>query len=268
MIVEYHRPETISEALDLLGREKPLTVPLGGGTVLSQKRKPDFAVVDLQKLGLNRIQVDDRWLRFGAAVTLQQLYDFNSFATGLEQPMRKSLEHECPVNLRRTATLAGLLVSCDGRSALATALLALDARLVWAPGEEMQSQGDFLPLRKPFGHEHLMVEIGIPSEAELQIEMVARTPMDRPVVCAAVARWPSGRTRVALGGHGSAPLLARDGLEPGGGELAAREAFRYSGEQWASAEYRMEVAGILTRRMLGAGAHGHDRPTADRPGVH
>lgn len=268
MIVEYHRPETISEALELLGRVNPLTVPLGGGTILSKKRKPDFAVVDLQKLGLNRIQADDRWLHFGATVTLQQVLDFDSFPEGLKEHIRISLEHECSANLRRVVTLAGLLVSCDGRSSLATALLALDANLVWAPGGEKQPLGDFLPLRKPFGRERLMVEIGIPSETELQIEMVARTPMDRPVVCAAVARWPSGRTRVALGGHGNAPVLAMDGLDSGGAELAAREAYRYSGDQWASAEYRMEVAGVLTRRMLGMNMRGYDRSEADRPGIH
>lgn len=35
MILEYHRPKTIDEALALLERDNPRTVPLGGGTTLS-----------------------------------------------------------------------------------------------------------------------------------------------------------------------------------------------------------------------------------------
>jgi CO/xanthine dehydrogenase FAD-binding subunit len=49
MIVEYHRPESIDAALSLLNRNDPITVPLGGGTVLSRRITSDCAVVDLQK---------------------------------------------------------------------------------------------------------------------------------------------------------------------------------------------------------------------------
>lgn len=258
MIIEYHRPDTLSEALDLLDRAEPITVPMGGGTVLSQKRKPDFAVVDLQKIGLNYVRMQGQMLVIGAAVTLQQMYEFSGLPAHLRASLRKSLDFECSINLRRAATVAGSLVSCDGRSAFATALLALDARLVWAPGEELQALGDFLPLREPFGHERLMLEIRIPTNSSLSIEVVARSPLDRPIVCAAVARWPSGRTRVALGGHAAMPILAMDGPEPGGAVVAAREAYRFSGDQWASAEYRMDVAGKLVHRILSEESAGNE----------
>ena len=76
-------------------------------------------------------------------------------------------------------------------------------------------------------------------------------PLDRPVVCAAVASWPSGRTRVTLGGFGQ-------GAYPGngwpgarwGGPMAAREAYRFAGDEWASAAYRMDVAGKLVQRLM------------------
>ena len=45
MIIEYHRPETIDEALDLLARSQPATVPLGGGTVLNQPM--DYEIVTI-----------------------------------------------------------------------------------------------------------------------------------------------------------------------------------------------------------------------------
>jgi CO/xanthine dehydrogenase FAD-binding subunit len=81
-------------------------------------------------------------------------------------------------------------------------------------------------------------------------ESVARTPADLPIVCAAAAGWPSGRTRLALGGFGMAPLLALDGPEPEGAEIAARSAYSDAGDEWASAEYRREIAPVLARRCI------------------
>lgn len=254
MIIEYHRPETLDEALRLLERKEPVTVPLGGGSWLSQKKDPDFAVVDLQNLGLNKIDVEGQLLLLGATVTLQELFEFAGLATPGAGALRECIEREAASNLRRMATIAGTIVRCDGRSPLTTALLALDARLVWAPGNELQALGDFLPLRESFGHERLMLGVRITSNPQLQVEMVSRTPMDRPILCAAVATWPSGRTRVALGGHGPAPILAMDGPEAGGAMVAAQEAYRFSDDEWASAEYRMDVIGKLIQRMMESGA--------------
>ncbi len=250
MIVEYHRPDTVEEALALLARKNPVTVPLGGGTGLSQKKSPDFAVVDLQRLPLNDISNEGQVVNVGATATLDQLFHFPELPERVAESLRICIEREAGANQRRRATVAGSLVSCDGRSPLTTALLALDARLVWAPGGDLLALGDYLPLREPFGEGRLMVGIRIPSNPELRVEMVGRTPMDKPIVCAAVGIWPSGRTRVALGGHGPAPVLAMDGPESGGAVLAAREAHRFSGDQWGSAAYRWDVAGKLVERLV------------------
>lgn len=250
MIIEYHRPESLQEALALIARKEPLTVPLGGGTRLSQQDSPDFAVVDLQKLGLNTIEKNGQILSVGACVTLQQLLDFEDLPASVSDSLQQSLLHETTLNTRQMATLAGTLVSCDGRSTFATALLALDSHLKWAPGKDHQPLGDYLPLREPFGQSRLMVNIHIPIGPHLQFAMVSRTPADRSLICVAIATWPSGRMRVALGGHGKTPILAMDGPGPGGAVLSAREAYRFAGDEWASAVYRMDVVGKLVQRLL------------------
>jgi len=51
MIIEYHRPVTLVETLELLARTEVITVPLGGGTVLNQPSLKNFAVLDLRNLG-------------------------------------------------------------------------------------------------------------------------------------------------------------------------------------------------------------------------
>jgi hypothetical protein len=56
--------------------------------------------------------------------------------------------------------------------------------------------------------------------------------------------------RLALGGFGSAPLLALDGPEASGIDQVARDAYSHAGDQWATAEYRQEAAAVLARRCL------------------
>jgi CO/xanthine dehydrogenase FAD-binding subunit len=56
---------------------------------------------------------------------------------------------------------------------------------------------------------------------------------------------------LAVGGYGKAPRLAMDGTESEGMEAAARSAFHEAKDEWASAEYRMEIAATLAKRCLG-----------------
>ena len=55
---------------------------------------------------------------------------------------------------------------------------------------------------------------------------------------------------MSIGGYGQAPVLAMDGPEPEGGEVAARAVCSHAGDEWASAAYRSDVAGVLARRCL------------------
>ena len=258
MITAYHRPQTIEEALTLLSA--PNTRPLGGGTLLSHPGDESFAVVDLQALGLDKIHKSGDSLEIGATVKLQAL---------LESPLtpaalKAAIKLESPLNLRNMGTVAGTLVTCDGRSPFATVMLALDANVsisnstftipnssspvFGSPSSVLLSslllsRLDLLPGR-------LITSFEIPLCATLAFETVARTQDDKPIVCAALARWPSGRTRLVIGGWGGSPSLALDGTEASGIEAAARNAAYDSADQWASAEYRSDVAAVLARRCL------------------
>ncbi len=245
MVTAYHRPKTLDEALSLIARTSPRTVPLGGGTLLSHSKDEALEVVDLQALGLDRIVEKGNSLEIGATVTLQALLEHQGYPAA----MKTALKLQAPLNMRNAATVAGTIVSCDGRSTLATMLLAVDAKLTMlnAPGaEQTQSIGDYLPLR-PAG---LITKIVMPLQTRLCFEYVSRTPADKPIVCVGVAQWPSGRTRVAVGGFGAAPRLAMDGTEAQGLETAARNALHDASDEWGSADYRMDVAATLATRCL------------------
>ena len=248
MITAYHRPKTLEEALALL--TQPDARPLGGGTLLSQGTPDSVHAVDLQLLGLDSLRVNGNSLELGATLTLQSLLE----SEHCPEALKRALKLEAPLNIRNSATLAGTLVSCDGRSTFATMLLALDAKLsvsseqssVVSDQSSVISLGEFLPLR-PRG---LITSITIPLNVKLAFEYVSRTPADKPIVCVALAQWNSGRTRLAVGGFGKSPMLAMDGTASDDVATAARNAFHEATDEYGSAEYRMDVASTLAKRCL------------------
>jgi len=246
MITAYHRPKTLDEALTLL--TQPNILPLGGGTLLSRPQSDPVEVVDLQSLSLDSIKKSGNNLEIGATVTLQQLLENEH----CHDALKLALKLEAPLNLRNAATIAGTLVACDGRSTFVTVMLAQDAKIEQTTLDHSKIEsrlsniGEFLPLRAP----GLITSITFPLNVKLAFDYVSRTPSDKPIVCAALAQWNSGRNRLALGGHGKTPMLAMDGTEPEGLEAAARNAFHEATDEWASAEYRMDVATTLAKRCL------------------
>ena len=262
MITAYHRPQTLDEALTLLSQ--PNRTPLGGGTLLSHSQTDSVEAVDLQSLGLDTIKKQGNNLEIGATVTLQQLL----VSEHCPDVWKSALKLEAPLNIRNAATVAGTLVACDGRSTFATVMFALDAKLEVKSIDkfelvemEMESRppkqevaivglGEFLPLRLDQIRGKLITSISAPLNVKLAFDYVSRTPADKPIVCAALAQWNSGRTRLVLGGYGKSPLLAMDGTEAEGIEAAAGNGFHEATDEWASAEYRMDVAATLAKRCL------------------
>ena len=254
-ITAYHRPQTLDEALTLLAQ--PNTLPLGGGTLLSHassslsagSTSDSVQAVDLQLLGLDSLTKKGHEVVIGATLTLQALLE----SEHCPEPLKAALKLEAPLNIRNSATVAGTIVACDGRSTFAAILLALDAKIERAIFDTSKIEyrtsniGEFLPLR-PRG---LITSITIPANVKLAFEYVSRTPADKPIVCVALTQWNSGRTRLVLGGYGKSPMLGMDGTESVGVEAAARNAFYEATDEYASAEYRMDVAATLAKRCLG-----------------
>jgi CO/xanthine dehydrogenase FAD-binding subunit len=253
----------MDEALALLNQ--PNTLPLGGGTLLSHPTPFDaaqggadsVAVVDLQALGLDSLNAkgnpstgSGQVLEIGATCTLQSLLESKDCPAAL----KTAIKLEAPINIRNSATVAGTLVASDGRSPFATCLLAMDAKITVVNNQtSVVSLGEYL-LTKPKG---LITQIVIPLNTKFAFEFVSKTPADKPLVCAAVNQWNSGRTRLVLGGYGKSPVLAMDGTEADGidasinsVQAAARNAYHEAQDEWASAEYRMDAAATLAKRCV------------------
>jgi len=248
--LKYLRPKSLEEALEQLAEG----VPLAGGTTLTPRRNALDAVVDLQDLGLADLEESGGKVTAGAMCSLQQLVESEGIVpAGLAEACRR----EAAWNLRNMSTLAGCLLACDGRSPLATAMLAISPRGILAGGETVDL--DDLLGRRPLPRGTLVTGFQWKAKAAVRYEQVARAPADRPIVAAAVGRPDGSGFRVVLGGFGERPLrvpraekaLAAEDARAAG--EAAAEAYAAAGDAWASAEYRAHVAGVLVRR-LAAGA--------------
>jgi CO/xanthine dehydrogenase FAD-binding subunit len=245
MIVEYHRPNEIDEAIRLLSRNFPPTFPLGGGNVISRKSGENFAVVDLQGLGLNQIQSEGMAIIIGATATLENLYEHPS----IPDAVKEAIHLDATLNTRNTATLGGAIVAGTGGSALLAVMLAMDAHLEWIPGNSSQALGEFISLKDKIRPGKLIAVVQISTQAKVSLTSVGRSPLDPPFLIVAISRWPSGRTRLVLGGKVKAPILALDGTTPDGIIEAGINACSQLSNQWISNNYLKDITTKLIQRL-------------------
>ena len=245
MIIEYLQPETLAEAVNLLRRKNPVTLPLGGGSVLSKYQANQIAVVDLQNLHLNQIRRENGIVQVGATATLSELEEFFK-----SSEIAKIIRLQTGRNQRNLGTIAGLINVADGRSPLLTFLLALDAQLDWQPEDVTISLADWLPQRRSWHESLLITQVSIPEVPIIRFESVGRTPKDRPIVAIAIAKWPTDRLRISVGGFGAVPVLAFDGDIHDDFTSAVDQVYAQAEDQWASAVYRCETGRKLAMRLV------------------
>lgn len=234
-VVEYHRPSSVEEALQLLTR--PTAAVLAGGTLVNATPNTHPVIaVDISRLGLDGIEaLPDGRLRLGAATTLQQLVDHPAVPAVLRDLARR----EAVSTLRTLATVGGTLAAGGPESELVAGLLVCEAEVTLRSATATRS----VPLPQLLADcDHLLstliVGATIRIDGTLAAERTGRTPGDVAIVSAAARRTPDGRTLVALSGVAPTPVLADDvaGLNPPGD-------FR------GSSEYRKHLASVLSARV-------------------
>jgi CO/xanthine dehydrogenase FAD-binding subunit len=216
--MEYLRPKTIEEALELLAEG----IPLGGGTQLVSDRFDLTKVIDLQSLGLDQMREQDGLISIGAMTRLQSLLTGD---VTLPQALRAACRFEAAWNIRNQATLGGLLIGADGR------------------------KEPFILLEMSFKRP-LCLAYDYVARAPMD------TPIVSAAAAMHDAGEKKGIT-VSIGGYGEGPLFwtvdyNEDRREALLSEVAekAKGYFQEAGDAFASAEYRAEVAGILVVRVV------------------
>jgi carbon-monoxide dehydrogenase medium subunit len=262
----YYRPKQLDEALKLLAN--PDTIPLAGGTKLLAG-DVEAAVVDLQDVGLDRIEKKNDYLHIGAMARLNdavknvngKLFS-NRADTRLDQEglFQRALLLAGPNTYRNAATFGGVIASRLTDSELLVVMLVFEAELaLYSPGESQMSLIEYLALeQKATG---LITEVTVGWGAGYgSSHRVARTPADYPIV--SVAAWlPEGGTvRLAASGLRDRPYRLENAESSLDGEIsdnaielaaaAAKSSTNHPGDFRGDSSYRADMAAVLLRRAL------------------
>jgi carbon-monoxide dehydrogenase medium subunit len=272
---DYRFASNPAEAVALMRQGPGRGAYIAGGTdMLLEHPDYDF-VVDVNGAGLTdvaRTPADDLFM--GAAVTLHELAG-NPLVTGFADGAVSYAASHCgnrPV--RSTATVGGNLCNALPSADMAPVLLALDATCYIADEDSQES----LPLTEFFVgprttvlEDRLLVGVALPGACagwRCISRKLTRSAEDISLVQVAVALGlEDGRVaeaRIALGAVAPVPmravlaeaLLAEQEISAVTEDLLADVAAVAAGEceprddHRASAEYRREMVGVLTRRLI------------------
>ncbi|MEZ4671497.1 MAG: FAD binding domain-containing protein [Anaerolineae bacterium] len=240
MISQYFRPKTIDEALQLLIGTKNKTMVLASQLLPdTQLEETVEAVIDLQAVGLDKVEAHAGGLKIGAMTRLQTMVD-----DGIICDFTKEATHaESSSTFRNMQTIGAIVMNSDPESRLVATLLVLEAHLtiLTVTGVSDVSLSEFLAEKESLLNGGILTSITVANDGKTASAHVSRTPADKPIVAAVGRQDASGRTLLALAGVARTPVLVEpreiDALEPPGD-------FR------GSSAYRKQMAQVLSQRVL------------------
>jgi carbon-monoxide dehydrogenase medium subunit len=251
---QYHRPDSLDEAIEVLGRYGPEAAVLAGGQslvpLLALRRIRPQHLVDLQRLSeLTSIARTDGVVRIGAMTRHRQLEN-DRLAPGL---MRRAARHIGSVEIRNRGTLGGSIAFADPAAEWPAVAVAMDAVLTVASvrGERRIMARDFFHAAHvtSLAPDELLIEIEVPADESRFgfAEATRRGPGDFALAGAA-CHGP----RVVVFGAGTRPqrLVAVEAAERANDapDVLLRTAIA---EVEAASEYRRHVGAKLAARVVG-----------------
>ena len=268
---DYELAESVEQALDLLGTDPDAAVLAGGHSLVPAMK---LRIVRPSKLvDIGRLS-DLAYVRdAGTHVAIGAL---TRHAAVQADPL---LQEHCPIvsttageigdpQVRHRGTIGGSLAHADPASDLPTVMLALGADfvVVGAGGERTVAAAEFFTgvFETAVGQGELLTEIRVPklgdSTGWAYLKYHRRAQDWATVGVAALVHRDNGsatRASVALTNMGGMPLRAAtveeavaSGASPAAAAAHAADGTEPSSDTAASAEFRMHLARVLTRRAL------------------
>jgi len=272
---DYSAPETLSEALQLLGGNDEAKV-LAGGQSLTPMMKFRLAqpghLIDLARIpDLNFVAEENGVIRIGAMTTHHQV-ETSTLIREKCPLLAKTAGHIGDVQVRNRGTIGGSVVHADPAADYPAALLALEAKvkLAGASGERVVPLDEFLvdALTTSLEEAEILTEVHVPVE-RAGVTTAYRT-LIQPAsgfaivgvgVRLGVENGSISFARVAVTGVGSKPYRATaveqalEGQAPGTAVFAAAAAHAADGidvlsDMHASTEYRANLSVVQVRRAI------------------
>ena len=262
--VEYARPSTVEDAVQLLSAHDGARALAGGQTltnVMKARAAAPDVLIDLNRLDELRTisRAGDDSLELGAMTTLSQLIR-SSEAAEARPILGEVAAQIADVQVRNRGTIGGNICSNDPTNHLPPLIAALGATMTIHSddGERTVTADEFFlgVYMTAVGPGELLTRITIPA-ADGAKDGFASIPIGRDGTCIvnAAAAVTDGQARIGLGCVAATPLL----LTSETGEAAVREAVRGAGldppsDVHASADYRKHLSEIVAIRAVGAAA--------------
>jgi len=274
---EYHRPKSVSEALNFLNKFKGQASFLAGGTDLIVKMRlgkvSPKGLIDIKGITkLHGVKITDKQVIIGPLTTLAEIANDSGLKKVLPTLPHTALLMASP-QVRNRGTIGGNICNASPSADMAPPLLVLEAKIKYASrsGTKTVNLEDFFtgPGATVMGNKGLLTAIVIPiphKEARVGYQTLAlREAMDLSIVSAAAfVRKEQGiikETRIALGAVAPIPLraVAAEKILIGtagyseqiktAAETAAAECSPISDVR-ASETYRCNMVNVVTRRVL------------------
>jgi len=277
---DYHRPEDIEQAIDLLSLTGNTAKVIAGGTDILPRRQGGTTfdtiqhLIDISGLELNYIRESTDGIRIGAATDINSIAACPLFRSNPYNVLAEAADAHSTHTIRNRATIGGNLCNASPCADFALPLLVLNATLVVTGPRgkrEIPMEGFFKGINiSALGQGEVLLEIHIPgSSAKAGTAFVKlrrhQTSIDMAVVnTATFLLCNQGRceaVRIALGAVGPIPFRAKkaesvlSGAKPDREAVkkaaaAAAEEARPIDDVRATAAYRKKMVRILVRRSL------------------
>jgi len=276
----YAAPDTLDEALSLLGEHGAEAKALAGGQSLVPMMNLRLArpavIVDL-----NRIPGHDgvRDLDGGSAIeflTRQRAFEVSAELARRLPLLAEAIELVGHPAIRSRGTIAGSVAHADPAAEIPAVMMALDATVVVRSkaGERLVAARDFFVglFTTALSPEEIVVEIHVPArgpEGTAFVEVARRHGDFALVGVAAAVAGPKGgpieRASIALSGVAAAPVRAREAEQVLVGARPSARLFTEAGRAavaplappsdiHATAAYRRRLASVLIERAVARAA--------------
>jgi len=277
---EYHRPDSLDEALSLLAEHEDAK-PLAGGQSLIPAMNFRLAtpavLVDLNRISaLAFISETDTGLTIGG-MTRHRAVEHSDVVTRVAPLLHETMPYIAHAAIRTRGTIGGSLAHADPAAELPAVMIALGATIGvrGATGARRIAASEFFTglFTTALEPGELVVDVEIPrrkpevAKAGSAFAEIARRHGDFALagVAASVSLDDRGRcadAQIVLLSVGDRPMIAATAVKalvgetPSGetiraaAEAAAREDIDPTSDIHASADYRRQLARVLTRRVL------------------
>lgn len=283
---DYVRPRDLAEALSILAEAGGEAKILAGGQslvpLLNFRMLRPSILVDINGLSeLSEFREHDAGLRLGA-LTRHHTVETSPLVQARFPVLAEAMTHVAHLAIRNRGTIGGSLAHADPAAELPMMAMLLDAGIHTRSATEHRvrpAQDFFLgPLTTALQEDELVTEVVLPALPERAgwafSEFAQRSGDFAIAAAAAIMALQNGRiaeVRLALMGVDETPVRLRDieaelaGEAPRDDTIAAaakraRDAVNPNSDLKASAEYRLHLVEVLTKRTLTTAAR---RATGD-----